>query len=81
MTNLVLLTLLHFDVENTQTCLGTARRPALRAGGEGRSAEEREPMPPPHTEVAVESTLGEATLVEGMCSSQLVVIMQNSRSR
>ena len=37
------------------------------ANGEGRSAEEREPTPPPRTEVTMESTLEEAILVEGMC--------------
>jgi hypothetical protein len=51
------------------------------AGGEDHSAEEREPTPPPQTEVAVESTLEEATLVEGICSSQLVTIVRSSRSR
>jgi hypothetical protein len=34
----------------------------------------REPTPPPQTEVAVKATLEEATLVEGMYTSQLVGI-------
>jgi hypothetical protein len=37
------------------------------ASGDDRSAEVQEPTPPPQTEVAVEATLKEATLVEGMC--------------
>jgi hypothetical protein len=45
---------------------------------EGRSTEEREPMLPPQAEVAVESSLEEAILVEGMYSSQLVVTMYRS---
>jgi hypothetical protein len=49
------------------------------AEGGDRSAE-REPTSLPQTEVVVESTLEEATLVEGKCSSQLVVIMRSSRS-
>jgi hypothetical protein len=49
--------------------------------GEDRSVEEREPTPPPQAEVAVESTLEEATLVEGMCTSRLVVIVRSSHSR
>jgi hypothetical protein len=49
--------------------------------GRDRSAEECEPTPLPQTEVAVESTSEKATLVEGMCCSQLVVIVRSSRSR
>jgi hypothetical protein len=48
--------------------------------GEGRSAEGRDPTPPPRTEVAVELSLEEATLVEGMCTARLVVIVRGSRS-
>jgi hypothetical protein len=51
------------------------------AGGDDRSAEVREPTPPPQTEVAVEATLEEATLVEGMYTSQLVGIKHSGRSR
>jgi hypothetical protein len=47
---------------------------------EDRLAEERESTLSPQAEVAVESKLEEATLVEGMCSSQLVVIVHSSRS-
>jgi hypothetical protein len=50
------------------------------AGGDNRSAEVREPTPPPQTEVAAEATLKEATLVEGMCTSQLVDTKCSSRS-
>jgi hypothetical protein len=35
--------------------------------GEDRSAEVREPTPPPRAEAIVGSTLQEATLVEGKC--------------
>jgi hypothetical protein len=36
------------------------------ADGEDRSAEAREPMPPPQVDALVETILEEATLVEGM---------------
>jgi hypothetical protein len=61
---------LSWDGEETST----------QAGAEDRSAEERESTLPPQAEVAVESKLEEATLVEGMCSSQLVVVVRSSRS-
>jgi hypothetical protein len=37
------------------------------ADGEDRSAEVREPTPPPKAEAVVEPTFQEATLVEGKC--------------
>jgi hypothetical protein len=49
--------------------------------GEDRPAEECEPTPLPQTKATVESTLEETTLVEGMCTSRLVVIVRSSRSR
>jgi hypothetical protein len=51
------------------------------ASGDDRSMEVREPTPPPQTEVAAEATLKEATLVEGMCTSQLVDTKHSSHSR
>jgi hypothetical protein len=51
------------------------------AGGDDHPTEVQEPTPPPQTEVAAEVTLKEATLVEGMCTSQLVDTKHRSRSR
>jgi hypothetical protein len=51
------------------------------AGEDDRPTEVWEPTPPPQTEVATEATLKEDTLVEGMCTSQLVDTEHSSRSR
>jgi hypothetical protein len=45
---------------------------STRAGGDDRSSEVREPIPPPWTKVAMEATLEKASLVEGMCTEQLI---------
>jgi hypothetical protein len=50
------------------------------ADGEGRSSEGHEPTLLPQTKVVVESMLEEATLVEGMCTARLVLIVCSSRS-
>jgi hypothetical protein len=50
------------------------------AGGDDGPLEVREPTPLPQTEVAVEATLEEATLVEGMYTAQLVGTKHSSRS-
>jgi hypothetical protein len=50
-------------------------------GGGDSSAKVREPTPPPQTEVSVEATLEEATLVEGMYTLRLVGIKHSSRNR
>jgi hypothetical protein len=42
--------------------------------------EVREPTPPSETKVTAEATLKEATLVEGMCTSQLVDTKYSSHS-
>jgi hypothetical protein len=51
------------------------------AGGDDCPTEVGEPTPSPQTEVAAEATLKEATLVQGMCTAQLVDIKHSSRSR
>jgi hypothetical protein len=51
------------------------------ASGDDRPMEVREPTLPPQTEVAAEATLKKATILEGMCTSQLVDTKHSSRSR